>query len=85
MIETKLNGNTPDIAEENIAKLKEIFPDVFEEGKIDFEKLQQVLGEYVDDSKERYNFSWNGKGKALRLAQSPLTGTLRPRKEFAYR
>ena len=81
MIETKLNGMTPDIAEENIAKLKEIFPDVFCEGKVDFEKLQQVLGNYVEDAKERYNFSWNGKGKALKLAQSPSTGTLLPCKE----
>ena len=81
MIETKLNGTTPDIAEENIAKLKEIFPDVFCEGKVDFEKLQQVLGNYVEDAKERYNFSWNGKGKALKLAQSPSTGTLLPCKE----
>lgn len=81
MIETKLNGTTPDIAEENIAKLKEIFPDVFCEGKVDFEKLQQVLGNYVEDAKERYNFSWNGKGKTLKLAQSPSTGTLLPCKE----
>lgn len=81
MTETKLNGKTPDIAEENIAKLKEIFPDVFEEGKIDFDKLQQVLGNYIEDENERYNFSWNGKGRSLRLAQSPSTGTLRPCKE----
>ena len=81
MIETKLDGKTPDIAEENIKKLKAIFPDVFEEGKIDFEKLQQVLGEYVDDSTERYNFSWNGKSRALQIAQTPSLGTLRPCKE----
>lgn len=81
MIETKLDGKTPDIAEENIAKLKEIFPDVFCEGKVDFEKLQQVLGNYIEDEDERYNFSWNGKGRSLRLAQSPSTGTLRPCKE----
>lgn len=81
MTETKLTGKTPDIAEENIAKLKEVFPDVFCEGKIDFEKLQQVLGNYVEDENERYNFSWNGKGRSLRLAQCPSTGTLRPCKE----
>ena len=75
---TKLDGKTPDLAAENIAQLRQIFPDVFEEGKIDFDKLKQVLGEYVDDEKERYNFTWNGKGKALRLAQTPTTGTLRP-------
>lgn len=76
-----LDGKTPDIAEENIQKLRQIFPDVFTEDKVDFEKLQQVLGEYVEDSKERYNFTWNGKGQALRLSQTPSLGTLRPCKE----
>ena len=78
---TTLDGKTPDIAKENIQKLKQLFPEVFTEGKIDFEKLQQVLGEYVEDSNERYNFTWNGKGRALRLSQTPSLGTLRPCKE----
>lgn len=78
---TTLDGKTPDIAEENIGKLKQLFPEVFTEGKIDFGKLQQVLGEYVEDSNERYNFTWNGKGRALRLSQTPSLGTLRPCKE----
>jgi adenine-specific DNA-methyltransferase len=78
---TTLDGKTPDIAEENIGKLKQLFPEVFTEGKVDFEKLQQVLGEYVEDSNERYNFTWNGKGRALRLSQTPSLGTLRPCKE----
>ncbi len=81
MKETILNGTTPDIAEENIAKLREIFPDVFSEKKIDFEKLKQVLGEYTEDADERYNFTWNGKSRSLRLAQTPSTGTLRPCRE----
>ena len=81
MIETNLNGKTPDIAEENIKRLRTIFPDVFTEEKVDFEKLQQVLGNYIETSNERYNFSWNGKAKALRLAQTPSMGTLRPCKE----
>lgn len=78
MIENSLNGQTPNISEENIQKLKTIFPDVFEEGKINFEKLQQVLGNYIETETERYNFGWNGKARALRLAQTPSTGTLRP-------
>ena len=81
MKETSLNGKTPDIAEENIKKLRQIFPDVFTEDKVDFEKLQQVLGDYVEDSNERYNFTWNGKGQALRLSQTPSLGTLRPCKD----
>ena len=46
----ELTGKTPDIAQENIEKLKTIFPDVFTEGKTDFEKLQQVLGNYIESS-----------------------------------
>jgi adenine-specific DNA-methyltransferase len=78
---TALDGKTPDIAEENIKKLKQLFPEVFTERKVDFDKLKQVLGEYVEDSNERYNFTWNGKGRALRLSQTPSLGTLRPCKE----
>jgi len=81
MLEFDLNGKTPDIAEENIQKLRTIFPDVFTENKVDFEKLQQILGKHIETSNERYNFSWNGKAKALRIAQTPSTGTLRPCKE----
>ena len=81
MLETTLTGKTPDIAEENIKKLKTVFPEVITEGKVDFEKLRQVLGEYVEDSTERYNFTWNGKGRALRISQTPSLGTLRPCKE----
>ena len=39
---TTLDSKTPDIAEENIQKLKQIFPEVFTEGKIDFNKLRQL-------------------------------------------
>lgn len=81
MIETKLTGKTPDLAEENIKRLMTLFPEVVTEGKVDFEKLKQLLGEYVDDSNERYNFAWNGKGRALRLSQTPSLGTLRPCKK----
>ena len=35
----------------------------------------------MDDEQERYSFKWNGKGKALRLSQTPSMGTLRPCKE----
>ncbi|WP_461606077.1 site-specific DNA-methyltransferase, partial [Aeromonas allosaccharophila] len=70
-----------DITAQNIEQLKALFPDVFSEGKIDFESLKAVLGEAIDDSVERYNFTWNGKNKARQIAQTPSTGTLRPCKE----
>lgn len=77
----ELNGNSLDILEENIKNLRQLFPEVECDGKIDFDMLRQILGEYVDDDKERYNFKWNGKGRALRFSQTPSTGTLRPCRE----
>ncbi len=77
----KLNGESKDIVAGNIGKMKELFPEVFCEEKIDFERLQEVLGEYIEDKEERYRFEWNGKSKALRIAQTPSTGTLRPCKK----
>lgn len=77
----KLSGESMDIVSENIAKLKEIFPEVFSEGKVDFEALEAALGEYVERDDERYSFNWSGKAKARRIAQTPSTGTLRPAKE----
>jgi adenine-specific DNA-methyltransferase len=74
----KLDGKSMDIVAENIEKLKEIFPDVFTEGKVDFEALEATLGEYVEGKEERYSFNWNGKAAARRIAQTPSTGTLRP-------
>ncbi|GAA0783592.1 site-specific DNA-methyltransferase [Hathewaya limosa] len=77
----RMNGETLNIVADNIQKLKEIFPQVFNEDKVDFEKLEAVLGEYKDNGIERYNFLWPGKSKAIRIAQTPSTGTLRPCRE----
>ncbi|WP_165568279.1 site-specific DNA-methyltransferase [Providencia rettgeri] len=70
-----------DIVADNISKLKELFPEAFSEGKVDFDALKEVLGDYIDGREERYSFTWNGKSKARMLAQTPSTGTLRPCKE----
>lgn len=77
----KMDGKTMDIVAENVGKLKELFPEAFTEGKVDFEVLKEVLGTFVDDRDERYSFTWNGKSKARMIAQTPSTGTLRPCKE----
>ena len=86
MIETKLDGKTKDIVSENISKMKNLFPEVFQEDTIDFDKLKQLLngggGKYeVNADDERYNFTWKGKTESIQIAQTPSTGTLRPCKE----
>lgn len=77
----KINGESLDIVKQNVLKLKEIFPEVFCEDKVDFERLQEVLGDYIEDKEERYRFEWHGKSQAIRIAQTPSRGTLRPCKE----
>ena len=76
-----ISGESLNITEENIKAMQKLFPEAFEEGKIDFDVLKQLLGDFVDDEEERYSFKWNQKGKYLRLSQTPSLGTLRPCKE----
>ena len=38
----KLDGTSMNLVQENIKKLKEIFPEIFIEGKIDFDLLRQI-------------------------------------------
>lgn len=77
----KMDGMTMNIEQANVEKLKEVFPEVFADGKVDFDKLQGLLGHYIADDKEKYSFSWKGKADSMRLAQKRSTGTLRPCKE----
>lgn len=77
----KIESTSLDITRLNINKIKELFPDVVTEGKIDFDVLRTVLGDEVDDSKEKYQFTWHGKSASIKLAQSPSTATLRPDKK----
>lgn len=77
----KMDGKTLDITKENIAAMKQLFPEVVTDGKVDFEKLRLILGDEIETSDERYNFTWHGKNQAIRLSQTPSMGTLRPCKE----
>lgn len=77
----KLDGKSLDLTKENIQALKKLFPEVVTEGKVDFEKLKLILGEDIEVRDEKYEFTWHGKTKAIKLAQIPSTGTLRPDKK----
>ena len=81
----KLDGTSMNLVQENAKKLKEIFPEIFVEDKIDFNLLEQICCgggvQKLEDSKERYSLTWNGKSEARQIAQEVSTGTLRPAKE----
>lgn len=63
---------------ERIKMLQSIMPEVFDEGKIDWEKLKATLGEDVNFSNERYVLNWAGKSDAFRVMQQATTATLVP-------
>lgn len=67
--------------QERLDVLKRLMPEIFDEGKIDFEKLKATLGEYITFSNERYVLNWAGKSDAFRIMQRPSSATLVPCKE----
>lgn len=81
MNEIKLNGESKDMVQDNLSKLKEIFPEIVTEDKIDFDKLKLILGNNIDDDSEKYSFTWPGKIQAIKESQKTSSGTLRPCKE----
>ena len=87
----KLKMHSPDLTQENIAKIQTLFPGCVTEatgdhGKIrlsvDFDQLRQELSDsIVDGPQERYHLNWPGKREALITANAPIKKTLRPERD----
>ncbi len=71
-------SKSADVVAGNIDALRMLFPEAFEEGKVDFEVLKQLLGGAVDERDEKYGLNWHGKRRARQIALTPSTGTLLP-------
>ena len=67
-----------DLVEAQIARLREAFPEVVVEGKIDWEKLRITLGAAAESGPGRFLFSWAGRDDAVSLLQTPSRATLIP-------
>lgn len=77
----KLDLRSMDIIGEQKEKLRQLFPEVFTENKIDFEKLKLTLGEAIEVGKERYGMTWPGKADCFKIIQNSSIGTLKPCRE----
>ncbi|WP_227369009.1 site-specific DNA-methyltransferase [Halomonas sp. M20] len=87
----KLKMHSPNLTEDSIAKLAELFPSCVTEARdeqgrvkqaIDFDQLRQELSDHiVDGPQERYHLNWPGKREALLAANAPIAKTLRPCRE----
>jgi adenine-specific DNA-methyltransferase len=80
--------HSPDLTQDHIARLRELFPGCVTEAKsdgvavrlaVDFDLLRQELsGTLVEGPQERYQLNWPGKREALLTANAPIAKTLRP-------
>ena len=73
-----MDGESLNIQQDNLHKLKELFPDVFTEDKIDWEKLKAAFSDDINFNNERYVLNWAGKADAFKCLQIPTTSTLVP-------
>ncbi|MBK7691204.1 MAG: hypothetical protein IPJ31_08835 [Bacteroidetes bacterium] len=68
--------------EEKVAKLKQLAPECFKDGKIDFETLRENLGDWTqneeDPELEHFGLFWPGKRDARKAAAIAPEGTLEP-------
>ena len=61
--------------------LKTSMPEAFSEGKVNWDKLRRALGEHLDTSADKFNFTWAGKAQAITNVLIPSKATLRPDKK----
>ena len=79
----KLTADHPAISgldpvEANRMQLRDLFPEAYADGKVNFDVLRQLLGDDAEAGDEKYGLNWRGKRAARRLALTPSVGTLRP-------
>jgi adenine-specific DNA-methyltransferase len=72
-------GPSHDAQEDALQRLAGAFPEAITDGKVDLERLKQALGDHVETGRERYGLTWPGKAEAIKAAQRPSLGTLRPK------
>jgi len=76
-----MDGESTDIKQERLQRLRELFPDLFAENQLDWEKLKSAFGDDINFANERYVLNWAGKADAFRILQQPTTATLKPMPE----
>ena len=74
-------GNTPELKTELARQISGLAPEAFLDGKVDFEKLEELLGDDVSEDRERFGLFWPGKKMALHTAQEATSGTLRSNRD----
>lgn len=66
------------LKEQQLSQLKSLLPEIFSEGKIDFDKFKQLFDDSISTTPDRYHLNWAGKSQAYQQLQIPTNKTLTP-------
>ena len=64
-----MDGYSKDIVNENIDKLRSIFPQCVVEGKVKIDQLLNLFGEYDERDFEKYEFTWKVKNECYKVVR----------------
>ena len=70
----KVKKDLGNLVNDNVEKLANVFPSVVKDGEIDFEELRELLGNFEEVDKEKYEMNWVSKKEAKRIALTPIYG-----------
>src|SRR3989337_3911339 len=73
-----MDGESLDIKQTMLQRLKEFFPELFSENQLDWENIKAAFGDDISFANERYVLNWAGKADAFRILLQPTTRTLKP-------
>ena len=68
-----MDGESLDIKHDRLQRLKELFPEVFAENQLVWEKLKAAFGDDINFVNERYVLNWAGKADAFRILPMSIT------------
>ncbi len=72
-----MNLHSTDLSQQKLDELKNIFPEIFEDGLINYDKFKTILGENIDEKSEHYSFNWSGKKECYKTIKAKTNATLK--------
>jgi len=77
----EVKKESEDVLNNKIKGLKDLFPEIFTENQIDFDKFKSIFKEDISKTNEKYSLNWVGKSESIKNIQTNSKLTLVPDKE----
>lgn len=62
---------------EESGEFKSIFPEIFEDGRLNVQKLKEMLFDVENEKTEHYSFNWSGKKECYKIIKEKSNATLK--------